>query len=637
MSVQAKDYSISDSLHGSVSKIPRLLRESTFRNFDGTSEQGEVIVDAVHVPSGATARISYGNVKVIGTGSFGVVYSATLCVGEDREVAIKKVLQDERYKNRELQILKEMHHTNVVTLYYYFYSVSSSVSLILEVLTLTIFIQKPNETYLNLVQEFIPQTLSRLIKHYWRIRQVIPLALVKLYSFQLIRGLAYIHSLDVCHRDIKPQNLLINPESGILKICDFGSAKILSPTEANVSYICSRYYRAPELIFGATHYTVLIGAVGAVRLPGFGPCDPPCARLEAPNDTAAGRYHSCCQFVARLSDWVPSTFIADMWSAGCVIGELLLGRPPLSRGSGVDQLVEIIKVLGTPTPEQILEMNPQYSEFKFPNISGCPWEKLIRHRTNDSAFSVLRKLLVYSPQVRSSAADILADSFFADLIFPPPGHPPNATGHLPSGKPAPQFPTEFTESELCYLPQDLVARIRACKEAVAEAELRSSISPTRGETASAGPNTPTNHRAAIGRSRTSHEESSRSSHAVNFNTASAHPNPPQSRLSAGSATSRTRNMLASSVIDMRTNSGSRPRQKNRLSESIDQAIITTNMRPSYTARDRSASMHLSQSVQEVNEPGRSDRPASRRSSRVQSVYSRPSLHNNKSTNRSGQA
>ncbi|TGZ59596.1 hypothetical protein CRM22_008989 [Opisthorchis felineus] len=534
-----------------------------------SNEQGEVIVDAIHVPSGATARISYGNVKVIGTGSFGVVYSATLCIGEDREVAIKKVLQDERYKNRELQILKEMHHTNVVTLYYYFYSVSSS---------------KPNETYLNLVQEFIPQTLSRLIKHYWRIRQVIPLALVKLYSFQLIRGLAYIHSLDVCHRDIKPQNLLINPESGVLKICDFGSAKVLSPTEANVSYICSRYYRAPELIFGATHYTVLI----------------------------------------------------DMWSAGCVIGELLLGRPLFPGGSGVDQLVEIIKVLGTPTAEQILEMNPQYSEFKFPNISGCPWEKLIRHRTNDSAFSVLRKLLVYSPRVRSSAADILADSFFADLIFPPPGHPPNATGHLPSGKPAPQFPTEFTESELCYLPQDLVARIRACKEAVAEAELRSSISSIRGETASTGPNTPTNHRAAIGRSRTSHEESSRSSHAVDINTGGAQPNPPQSRLSAGSATSRNRNMLASSVIDMRTNSGSRPRQKNRLSESIDQAIITNNMRPSYTARDRSASMHLSQSVQEVNEPGRSDRSASRRSSRVQSVYNRPSFHNNKSNNRSGQ-
>lgn len=66
----------------------------------------------------------------------------------------------------------------------------------------------------------------------------------------------------------------------------------------------------------------------------------------------------------------------DMWSAGCVIGELLLGRPLFPGESGVDQLVEIIKVLGTPTREQIHEMNPHYSEFKFPNIQGCSWEKV---------------------------------------------------------------------------------------------------------------------------------------------------------------------------------------------------------------------------------------------------------------------
>ncbi|KAF8568946.1 hypothetical protein P879_06878 [Paragonimus westermani] len=170
-------------------------------------EDNTITVDAIRVSSGATERITYRNLKAVGTGSFGVVYVATLMDDEESEVAVKKVLQDERYKNRELQILKEMRHTNIVALRYYFYSVSSS---------------KPNETYLNLVQEFIPQTLSRLIKHYWRIRQVIPLALVKLYSFQLLRGLAYIHSRGVCHRDIKPQNLLINPEQGVLKICDFG-------------------------------------------------------------------------------------------------------------------------------------------------------------------------------------------------------------------------------------------------------------------------------------------------------------------------------------------------------------------------------------------------------------------------------
>ena len=77
--------------------------------------------------------------------------------------------------------------------------------------------------------------------------------------YQLFRSLAYIHSLGICHRDIKPQNLLLDPTTGVLKLCDFGSAKILIAGEPNVSYICSRYYRTPELIFGSINYSVLIG------------------------------------------------------------------------------------------------------------------------------------------------------------------------------------------------------------------------------------------------------------------------------------------------------------------------------------------------------------------------------------------
>lgn len=83
--------------------------------------------------------------------------------------------------------------------------------------------------------------------------------ILQLYMYQLFRSLAYIHSLGICHRDIKPQNLLLNPETGVLKLCDFGSAKTLIKGEPNVSYICSRYYRAPELIFGAIDYTTKIG------------------------------------------------------------------------------------------------------------------------------------------------------------------------------------------------------------------------------------------------------------------------------------------------------------------------------------------------------------------------------------------
>ena len=65
-------------------------------------------------------------------------------------------------------------------------------------------------------------------------------------------------SLPSSYRDIKPQNLLVNISSHALKLCDFGSAKPLQRGDANISYICSRYYRAPELIFGATDYSVAI-------------------------------------------------------------------------------------------------------------------------------------------------------------------------------------------------------------------------------------------------------------------------------------------------------------------------------------------------------------------------------------------
>ena len=67
---------------------------------------------------------------------------------------------------------------------------------------------------------------------------------------------------------------------------------------------------------------------------------------------------------------------ADVWSAGCVFAELLLGQPIFPGDSGVDQLVEIIKVLGTPTKEQIRQMNSNYTEFKFPQIKAHPWNKV---------------------------------------------------------------------------------------------------------------------------------------------------------------------------------------------------------------------------------------------------------------------
>lgn len=108
------------------------------------------------------------------------------------------------------------------------------------------------------VLEYVPETVYSVARQYQKSKQNVPLLFVKLYVYQLARALAHIHGLGICHRDIKPQNLLLDPETHVLKLCDFGSAKFLVKGEPNVSYICSRYYRAPELIFGSTNYTTAI-------------------------------------------------------------------------------------------------------------------------------------------------------------------------------------------------------------------------------------------------------------------------------------------------------------------------------------------------------------------------------------------
>lgn len=164
-------------------------------------------------------------------------------------------------QNRELQIMRIVRHPNIVELKAFYYSNGDRVrelDNLMGVQTALIAAQK-DEVYLNLVLEFVPETVYRASRHFNKLKTTMPILEVKLYIYQLFRSLAYIHSQGICHRDIKPQNLLLDPHSGVLKLCDFGSAKILVENEPNVSYICSRYYRAPELIFGATNYTTKIG------------------------------------------------------------------------------------------------------------------------------------------------------------------------------------------------------------------------------------------------------------------------------------------------------------------------------------------------------------------------------------------
>jgi glycogen synthase kinase 3 beta len=155
--------------------------------------------------------------------------------------------------------MRIVRHPNIVELKAFYYSNGERVSNGATSGSTQTHKSQRDEVYLNLILEFVPETVYRASRYFNKMKTVMPILEVKLYIYQLFRSLAYIHSQGICHRDIKPQNLLLDPATGVLKLCDFGSAKILIENEPNVSYICSRYYRAPELIFGATNYTTKIG------------------------------------------------------------------------------------------------------------------------------------------------------------------------------------------------------------------------------------------------------------------------------------------------------------------------------------------------------------------------------------------
>jgi|Transcript_9376 glycogen synthase kinase 3 beta len=331
--------------------------------------------------SGSGSGNTYNAERVLGSGSFGVVYQAQV-VETGETVAIKKVLQDQRYKNRELQIMQQLRHPHVVELKHAFYTPG----------------EKAGETYLNVVMEYCPDTVYRVLKHYNKMQQKVPNTLVMLYSYQLCRACAYIHAVGICHRDIKPQNLLVSDHQSVLKLCDFGSAKKFVKGEPNVAYICSRYYRAPELIFGATAYSTVI----------------------------------------------------DIWSSACVSAELMLGQPLFPGESSVDQLVEIIKVLGTPTKEELKAMNPNYTEFKFPQIKPHPWSKVFRSRsTPQTAIDFVAYLLQYDPALRPSGLQACTHAYFDELR--------NPNFSLSNEKPPDCF--NFSEEELSIMDSSLRKRL----------------------------------------------------------------------------------------------------------------------------------------------------------------------------------
>jgi serine/threonine protein kinase len=186
--------------------------------------------------------------------------------------------------------------------------------------------------------------------------------------FQLLNGLKNIHEKNIAHRDLKPENVLLSKEQ-VIKICDFGSSKIIDPTGKNTPYIVSRYYRAPELILCLTKYSTAI----------------------------------------------------DVWAAGCIMAELFLLTPLFRGKTEGDQLFAIFKIIGSLNSEELKQYKSRvpfdpslidaFGQSKRVNLKE--YFKVVDDKNN--FIDLLLKMLSYLPEKRITAKEALNHPFFSDI------------------------------------------------------------------------------------------------------------------------------------------------------------------------------------------------------------------------------
>ncbi|CAJ1355639.1 unnamed protein product [Effrenium voratum] len=236
---------------------------------------------------------SYVKLREIGSGAFGSVHLASAPKGQ--LVAVKTVPVDGQ-ERREVELLRHAAHPRIVwcriaSIHSPLESFEHHHSKCIDCFT--------SGKDLCIVMEFLPENLHQRIGG-----KALAAGQVRSFTTQLLIALAHLDSLQICHRDLKPENLLLEGEQ--LKLCDFGSAKRLSSDKPSASYICSRWWRAPELILGSGNYTTSI-------------------------------------------DW---------WSCGCIIAEMVCGRPIFMGESSWGQMYAIVRVLGTPSEAEMQFLTP---------------------------------------------------------------------------------------------------------------------------------------------------------------------------------------------------------------------------------------------------------------------------------------
>uniref|UniRef100_A0A8C6TBZ3 mitogen-activated protein kinase n=1 Tax=Neogobius melanostomus TaxID=47308 RepID=A0A8C6TBZ3_9GOBI len=229
---------------------------------------------------------------------------------------------------------------------------------LLDVFTAEIALDRFKDFYL--VMPFMGTDLGKLMK-----MERLTEDRVQFLVYQMLRGLKYIHSAGIIHRDLKPGNLAINPDCE-LKILDFGLAR---QTDAEMTgYVVTRWYRAPEVILNWMHYTQTV----------------------------------------------------DIWSAGCIMAEMLLGKPLFKGNDHLDQLREIMKITGTPTPEFVMKvcsclMYILCLLYLLPCGVFILKPKVFSFNILFLAVNVLEKMLLLDPEERVSASESLELPFFSEF------------------------------------------------------------------------------------------------------------------------------------------------------------------------------------------------------------------------------
>ncbi|XP_010154381.1 PREDICTED: mitogen-activated protein kinase 15-like, partial [Eurypyga helias] len=181
--------------------------------------------------------------------------------------------------------------------------------------------------------------------------------------YQLLKATKFIHSGNVIHRDQKPSNILLDADC-FVKLCDFGLARSLCQTNedqgnpALTEYVATRWYRAPEILLSSRSYTKGV----------------------------------------------------DMWSIGCILGEMLLGKPLFPGTSTVNQMEQILRVIPAPSPEDIAAMQSDFCASVM-NRGGSwqrvTFEEILPSSTPSPALDLLKKLLVFNPADRLTAEEAL--------------------------------------------------------------------------------------------------------------------------------------------------------------------------------------------------------------------------------------